>query len=108
MKDLTQGSVVKHLLHMSAFYGREHGGADPLFIGRSLLGGTPRKGSDWGGRRGRQPDDDCARAHPNARRGNNDVDLASRRKEGPAASRGGVQSVFRLALLDSASMSQTT
>ena len=66
--------------------GREHGGADPLFAGRSLLGRTPRERSDRRGRGCGQHHDDCAGAHPDAGRGNNHVDLAScRRKDQPHA-----------------------
>ena len=75
--------------------GHEHGGANPLFAGRSLLGRTPRKRSDRCGRRCGQHHDDCAGAHPNAGCGNNHADLASRWQKRSATRRAGLQSVVR-------------
>ena len=62
-------------------HGREHAGANALLAGRPLLGGTPRKRGDRGGRCSRQPDDDRPGAYTNAGRGNNNAHLARGRKK---------------------------
>ncbi len=50
MKDLTQGSVIRHILHMAAFLAMSMLGADALFARGPLLGWAARK---RGNRRGR-------------------------------------------------------
>src|SRR6266496_68444 len=90
MKDLTTGSVTRHLMHMSAFLAMSMV-VQTLY----LLGGTSGEGGNRGGRCGGQHHDDCAGAYPNAGRGHNYIDRTGGWKKRSGARRVGVQSVFR-------------
>src|SRR5207247_8398741 len=81
-------------------FGCEHGGSNALSTGRSLLGWTPREGSDRGRWRGGKHHDDCASADPDAWRWNNHIDRPRRGKKGSTTRRAGVQSIFRHVDLD--------
>ncbi len=84
------------------FYGREHGGADALFAGRSFLGWTSRQGSHRCGRCRWKSHYDRAGVDPNARRRHNRANLASRRKKRSAARGTRLQSIMRDVDLDCA------
>jgi putative MATE family efflux protein len=76
MKDLTQGSVMRHLVPHGRVFGCQHGGANALFARRSLLGRPSRQRSDRGSRRGWKPNDDRAGSDASARRRNDHTYIA--------------------------------
>src|SRR6266480_76996 len=73
----------------------QHAGADSLLVGRPLLGGASRQGSDRGGWCGRQFHDDSVGADANARCWHNHAHLASGRTKRSTSSRARLQPILR-------------
>src|SRR5512133_396181 len=95
MKDLTQGSVTKHLLQMTAFLAISMLVQTLYLLADLYWGGTSRQGSDRGGWCCRQFYDDSAGLDANARCRHNDTHLASGRTEGSTSSRARLQPILR-------------
>jgi putative MATE family efflux protein len=93
MKDLTQGSVMRHLVPHGRVFGCQHGGANALFARRSLLGRPSRQRSDRGSRRGWKPNDDRAGSDASARRRNDHTYIARCRTKRSAARRAHIQPI---------------
>ena len=89
-KRTDDGAFAEH----GGVYGREHAGANALSVGRSLLGGTSREGSDRSRGRGGKSHDDRARDDTNAKRGDDNIDFARRRRQKSIARGAGVQPVL--------------
>src|SRR6266550_2755027 len=95
MKDLTQGSVTKHLLQMTAFLAISMLVQTLYLLADLYWGGASRQGSDRGGWCGRQFHDDSVGADANARCWHNHAHLASGRTKRSTSSRARLQPILR-------------